>query len=156
MADNRTVEEVGRDLKNFIGPQRPNKIGFSGSTLGAGINYSRELGERSSVGVGLHSGGAFDGPILTGEGNYNFLQGKLNTTSLGTIKGTLGVNPLVGVGPDTAVGAVMLKGGVTFNDRVELDLGVGPAVFLPLGDEPYRPSTPYGGALAKAGINFKF
>ena len=29
MADNRTVEQVSQDLKNFIGPQRPNKNQYS-------------------------------------------------------------------------------------------------------------------------------
>jgi hypothetical protein len=161
MADNRTVEEVGRDLKNFIGPQRnKNEVSVRGSTLGGGVEYQRELDTdgRLTAGAGLYSGGAFNGPILTGSANYDFLKGKLATgTALGNIEGSLGIGPKVGIGPDTGIGAVMLNSGVTFNDRVKLGIGVGPAVFVPFGDDNYyRSSQPFGGALAEASVGIKF
>lgn len=158
MADNRTVEEVGRDLKNFIGPKRPNEVSISGSTLGGGIEYKRTLddAERFSVGAGLHSGGAFKGPFITGEANYDLLKGKLATgTSLGNIEGNLGIGPMVGISPDIAMGAAMINSGVTFNDRVKLGLGVGPAVFVPLDDHLYG-NQPLGGVMARASVGIKF
>ncbi|MEK6747044.1 MAG: hypothetical protein AABY33_08445 [Pseudomonadota bacterium] len=151
------VKDAGKAL-NFNevqGPRRPNEVSISGSTLGAGINYNRTLdeAERLRIGAGLHSGGAFNGPIATVETSYDVLKGKI-----GSFESSLRVTALAGAGPDTGVGAVMLGGNVAINDRVTLGVEAGPAAFVPYGgDDPYRSSQTFYGGMARAlvGVRFK-
>ncbi len=145
------VKDAGKAL-NFSevkDPQRKYEIGALGSTFGAGVYGGMKLGDRSDVRAALTNGGIVDGPFVSLDGNYNLLQG-----NLGPVKPYLGVGAFGGAGPDAAAAGVKLNVGTEISDRVNVRLGVGPAVVVPYGDN-LSPDT-IKGVVADFSVGVKF
>lgn len=130
------------------------KISIAGSTLGVGIDYDRTLDDqgRFSVGGGLRSGGAFDGPLAVVKTNYDILKGELVKGS--SLEGNLGVGALAGIGPDTGVAAAMINSGLTYKN-FNANLGIGPGVAASF-DDRYRSANPIGTVIVEASVGYKW